>query len=129
MSRLVDKITRTCYNNNNNIIAIQQITVRAHQVSTLDGAGRALVTNDSLSLNRFNEAIGCNLTTEIRSQSGVGGDKTISYIVTSGRFTSHTDNINNDVDTVTYNQNAPLKNIVVDIVNMPGILKEGDTIP
>ena len=127
-SSILDRITRTCYDSGNKVIAVQHLVVKSATINTADGAGRNLVRTDSLSSHRFKRTASLHLEKTTISQNSSGsGVKQVSYVVTSGNFNEHTHEVDGDVGIVTYLGKPQENDISFNLEAVPGILVEGDS--
>lgn len=128
MRKFLDTITRTCYQSNDTVCAIQKIQISVDYINTVDGAGRAFGTmeSDNNFPNRFKFRSNAKIVsnTVLHTSKGAGGDKTVAYVITEGKFTSHDHaGTGGDIATVTYA--LPEGDLVIDLTTIDEILIEG----
>ena len=125
---VLDRITRTCYNNSNAIIAVQYFVVKTSTVNTADGAGRNLVREDSLSSSRFKRtgSISLERTAIYHTSTGGGGSKTVDHITTTGAFDEHNHGAGGDTEIITYYGKNLENDLTFNLKALSGVFEEGD---
>jgi hypothetical protein len=127
---LLDTIVRNYYNNSNDLLATQHISVQVKQLSTVDGAGRNLVTSASQSTTRFKRTavVKVSMTLNTHNSTGAGAIRTINRVTTIGKFDTHTLNGDGDVEYVTYLGSEHVNDLIIPVNLLEGVYKEGDTL-
>lgn len=122
---LLDQITRVYRNGAGDIIATQVISVKVQNISTVNGAGMALVTSASQSTDRFKRTATTKLTTTRSPKTGASA--VIATVTTTGKFTSRTEN-GGDITSVTYAGTDHVNDLIIPVTQMAGVFVVGGSV-